>query len=28
MLDIEITVAKFENNKAPGGGEVTVYVTK
>jgi hypothetical protein len=28
MLDIEITVAKIENNKAPGGGEVTVYMTK
>lgn len=28
LLDIEITVAKIENNEAPGGGEVTVCMTK
>jgi hypothetical protein len=28
VLDIEITVAKIENNEAPGGGEVTVCMTK
>jgi len=28
VLDIEITVAKIENNKAPGGGEVKVCMIK
>lgn len=26
MLDIEITVARIDNNEAPGGGEVTLYM--
>lgn len=28
VLDIEITVTKIENNEAPGGGQVTLCMTK